>query len=82
MFIPLITSNWHYQRMCQLRQIRRRKAKDLPAETSKPEMDVCVNCGCETEYPKSLSIDQREHYIEGAGQLCKTCATKLNDKTL
>lgn len=44
-----------------------------PYEPKKPEMDVCVNCGCETEYPKSLPIDQREHYIEGAGQLCSKC---------
>jgi len=54
----------------------------MPENNEKPEMDVCVSCGCETKYPKSLPIDQREHYIEGAGQLCKTCATKLNDNNL
>jgi hypothetical protein len=39
----------------------------------KIEMDTCVLCGKETEYPKKLHIDYRMHYIEGAGQLCEEC---------
>ena len=39
----------------------------------KKEMDICVSCGKETKYPKMLNIDLREHYIEGAGQLCPKC---------
>jgi hypothetical protein len=45
------------------------------------EMDNCVDCGKETKYPKYLDIDYREHYIEGAGQLCDECAEKLNKKS-
>lgn len=41
------------------------------------EMDNCVNCGKETIYPKNLNIDCRENYIEGAGQLCKECYTRI-----
>ena len=43
----------------------------------KEEMDKCVFCNKETEYPKSLNIDYRLHYIEGAGQLCKECYDKI-----
>ena len=46
----------------------------------KAEMDKCVSCGKETKYPKNLNIDYREHYVEGAGQLCDECAEKLNKK--
>jgi hypothetical protein len=53
----------------------------MEENNQKPEMDVCVLCGCETN-PKSLPIDQRKNYIEGAGDVCDTCSTKLNDKTL
>lgn len=35
--------------------------------------DKCVVCGKETEYDKDKHIDLREHYIEGAGQLCEEC---------
>ncbi len=37
------------------------------------EKDCCVICGKETEYTKDTPIDQRECYIEGAGQFCKEC---------
>jgi hypothetical protein len=46
----------------------------------KPEKEKCINCGAETPYLKNLPIDLRENYIEGAGQLCKTCFDKLYDK--
>ena len=37
----------------------------------------CVMCGTKTEYTKDTHIDQRRHYIEGAGQMCKDCHTKI-----
>ena len=33
----------------------------------------CVACGNETEYMFSTTINQRQYYIEGAGQLCPRC---------
>jgi len=37
------------------------------------EKDKCVACGKETVYNKNTHIDCREHYVEGAGQLCPDC---------
>lgn len=45
------------------------------------ELDYCVLCGEATQYPKSLPVDLRENYIEGAGQLCNKCGGKT-EKTL
>ena len=39
--------------------------------------DKCVYCGCETKYKMETHIDLREHYVEGAGQLCKECWDKI-----
>ena len=41
------------------------------------ELDKCVMCGAKTEYTKDIHIDERRHYIEGAGQMCKDCHTKI-----
>lgn len=38
--------------------------------------DNCVLCGDETPYEKTENINNRYHYIEGAGQLCKECYTE------
>lgn len=35
--------------------------------------EICVSCGNETEYMFSTPINKRQHYIEGAGQLCPQC---------
>jgi hypothetical protein len=35
--------------------------------------DNCVMCGDETPYEIQENINNRYHYIEGAGQLCKEC---------
>lgn len=43
----------------------------------KTEMDKCVSCGCETDYPKHMHIAYRFHYVEGAGQLCKKCYDEI-----
>jgi len=40
------------------------------------EMETCVMCKEELNIPKSLHIDFRKYYVEGAGQLCKTCYDK------
>lgn len=35
--------------------------------------EVCITCGEDTPYKQNTHIDLREHYVEGAGQLCKSC---------
>ena len=37
--------------------------------------DKCVSCNAITPYKKTTPIDQRGGYVDGAGQLCKTCDT-------
>jgi hypothetical protein len=39
--------------------------------------DNCFICGEQTPYSYDTSMDYRDHYIEGAGQLCKTCYDNL-----
>ena len=41
------------------------------------ENENCVSCGEQTPYPVSENINNRDFYIEGAGQLCKDCYTNL-----
>ena len=45
----------------------------LEARKAEDEIDHCVLCGVETPYKRSTHIDMRIGYIEGAGQLCKSC---------
>lgn len=42
--------------------------------------DNCVLCGESTPYQKSTHIDFRDYYVEGSGQLCKTCYTNIYNK--
>ena len=35
--------------------------------------DTCIMCGKETAYDFETHIDYRYGYVEGAGQLCKSC---------
>jgi hypothetical protein len=44
------------------------------------EKDNCVSCGKETPYLKITHIDYRAYYVEGAGQLCKTCYLNIYNK--
>ena len=37
------------------------------------EFETCVICGKETNVPVKQHVDFRDFYIEGAGQLCKSC---------
>lgn len=45
----------------------------METKETKPEMEICIYCGVETNVPKDLHIDFREYYVEGAGQLCRKC---------
>ena len=36
-------------------------------------IDLCVSCNKDTPYDKDVDIDQRQHYVEGSGQLCEKC---------
>ena len=44
---------------------------------SKNGKDLCISCECETEYSHDTSIEYRDFYVEGAGQLCKECYDKI-----
>jgi hypothetical protein len=35
--------------------------------------DKCISCNAETPYEFDTNIEYRAHYIEGIGQLCRTC---------
>ena len=37
------------------------------------ETEICIVCGIDTKVSKELRVDLREHYVEGAGQMCKKC---------
>ena len=41
------------------------------------ETEKCVVCGDETNVPVNKSVDLREFYVEGAGQLCAQCWGKV-----
>ena len=43
----------------------------------KEQKDKCVMCGKETQYDKDTPIHYRHCYVEGAGQLCPLCFTKV-----
>ena len=42
------------------------------------EFEKCIICGELTNVPKDLHISRREHYVEGAGQLCQKCFIKMH----
>ena len=39
--------------------------------------ELCVNCNKETPYSIDTHIDERQHYVEGGGQLCSKCWNKI-----
>ena len=45
------------------------------------EVERCVICGKPTEYRKDTSINKRECYVEGAGQLCRKCHFEIYIKS-
>ena len=40
-------------------------------------MEKCVTCGVETDVLIDTPVDVRYNYVEGAGQLCKSCWEKV-----
>ena len=47
------------------------------AQNDDKVIDKCVMCGAKTEYTKDTPIDFRNNYVEGAGQMCQDCHTKI-----
>ncbi len=43
----------------------------------KTKKDKCVMCGVKTRYDVTTHIDNRKHYIEGAGQMCMPCHQRI-----
>lgn len=43
--------------------------------------DLCVICGKESPYEYSTHIDLRYGYVEGVGQLCRSCYNGNKDTT-
>jgi len=41
-----------------------------------PQFETCVMCSIDTNVPKSMHVDFRNYYVDGAGQLCFDCYTK------
>lgn len=39
----------------------------------------CISCGIVTSEDLSKDINYRNFYVEGAGQLCKTCYERVYD---
>ena len=48
------------------------------APKREPQSDKCVLCGTTTDYLKDTPITERNHYIEGVGQLCTDCYEDLH----
>ena len=46
----------------------------------KEEQDRCILCGEETGYTRNTPVDMREHYVDGAGQLCLECDALVYEK--
>jgi hypothetical protein len=44
--------------------------------------EKCVSCGALTKELINKDINFRDNYIEGAGQLCETCAAELDNPSL
>lgn len=40
-------------------------------------MEKCVFCGVSTDTPVHLDVSLRLTYVEGAGQLCAPCFSKI-----
>lgn len=42
--------------------------------------EICVLCGKVTDVKFTTPVDYRYHYIEGAGQLCKSCYNRGTER--
>ena len=41
--------------------------------------EKCISCGVDTGVNVTTHVDYRFFYVDGAGQLCKTCYNKVYD---
>ena len=42
-------------------------------DNSDVKYDNCVCCGKQSDEPETRSVEYRNYYVEGAGQLCENC---------
>ena len=63
----------------ELRILIQNTIKDYMDEKGYPmiEKDKCVMCGGKTPYDKNTHIHNRKYYIEGDGQMCEGCHTRI-----
>lgn len=47
-------------------------------QRQKTVYEKCVLCGAETKVPTTTSIEEREDYIQGCGQLCARCRRQIH----
>ena len=41
------------------------------------EYEGCISCGKVTDVPKTMVVQKRDNYIDGAGQVCRECGYRL-----
>jgi hypothetical protein len=41
------------------------------------ETETCVVCKCDTKIPVDTHVEKRNYFIDGVGQTCSTCFSKL-----
>lgn len=49
---------------------------------SNQQYEECINCGAYVWIDKETHLVNREHYIEGAGQLCEKCYKKIYETNI
>lgn len=52
------------------------KMKKMKTPTT-DNKEYCIVCDEDTTYFKSDHVDERNYYVEGAGQLCEKCYYKI-----
>ena len=63
-----------------LKSLRVRVSPGAWVISMEANMEKCVVCNIETDVPVDKHVDLRYHYVEGAGQLCKSCWEKIYKK--
>ena len=53
---------------------------EINKENTGADKDKCIVCNKETPYSRNEDINNRYHYVECAGQLCKKCWDNIYDK--
>lgn len=49
------------------------ESKEVTKNVTEDGYEICIVCGAKTHVKFSTHIDYRTGYIEGAGQLCRSC---------